>query len=68
MLLLIFYNRDSTALNIFLGFVFTPVTLAALLGTIWSITEYFGAKTPPHVWIEQELQRCTRNNSASRTL
>lgn len=64
-----FFDRANTALKFLMVFAFIPVTLAALLGTISSVTEYFSTEESPLVWIEGELQRCTRNNNpASGTL
>lgn len=67
-LLIVFHDGNSKAQNVLCGVVFAPVTLVAFMGTVWSVLEHFGTDTPPQVWIEQELQRCTRNNPPPHTL
>jgi len=67
-LLLIFVHyKKSKAMFSLVVFFSTLVYLVTFTGTVWSAMEYFCTKTPPQTWIEQELQRCTRNNTMSRT-
>jgi len=67
LLLTFVYDKRSKAMLSLVVFFSTPVFLMTFTGTVWSAMEYFCTKTPPQTWIEQELQRCTRNNTMSRT-
>jgi hypothetical protein len=45
-----------------------PVILVTFVGTIWCAVEFFSPDTSsPLDWIEQELQRCTRNRPTLST-
>jgi hypothetical protein len=44
-----------------------PVIVATFVGIVGCAVEYFSPDTPPQTWIEQELQRCTRNRPTLST-
>lgn len=67
-LLFMLYNKESKVM-ITLPIIFSaPVIMATFVGTIWCAIEYCSPDTPPQIWTEEELQRCTRNRLMSRTL
>ena len=68
-LLVLFHRMDRKVLFTLTVFFSAPVFLLTFAGTVWCVGEYFNTETAPQVWIEQELQRCTRNNNTTlRTL
>ena len=67
-ILSIFHHMNSQLMTTLMLVFSTPVGVMVLTGTVWSTMEYFSTETPPQVWIEKELQRCTRNIATSRTL
>jgi hypothetical protein len=68
-LLFIFHGMESKVVTALILILSAPVGLVVFIGTVWCAMEYFSPDTStPQDWIEQELQRCTRNGTMSRTL
>jgi hypothetical protein len=62
-----FYDKDSKVM-ITLTIIFSaPVIVVTFVGTVWCAMEYLSPGIHPQTWIEQELQRCTRNRPTLRT-
>jgi hypothetical protein len=61
-LLFMFHDNDSKVMMTLTIFFSAPVIVVTFVGTVWCAMEYFSPDTTtPQTWIEQELQRCTRN-------
>jgi hypothetical protein len=67
-LLVLFHHMNIKVMFTLTIFFSAPVFLVTFAGTVWCVAEYFSTDTHPQVWVEQELQRCTRNNTISSTL